>query len=271
MKIITLLFTLLIVACKLPAQKNNLSEVERDLINAYNRIEDHRINSSVDYDTLDKSLKLFRQKMLHYASTLPATLSYSFDSLQAVGISITSSDDSLLRIYSWDNMTGGTMRFYESVVQYRTKTGIHAILFADTTEDMMYWPMYTSINTLKKGYKTYYLIGDRGRYSTSDMSESFGIWTFDNDVLNDTVRFFKDGDSLSNSVGVEYDFFSIMDSPERKLELLEYDSKSKMIYVAVTKEFGKVTNDYQAYKYNGQYFENVGERSMKQVVRAMRK
>lgn len=56
-------------------------------------------------------------------------------------------------------------------------------------------------------------------------------------VKNDTLvchqKLFKNGDELSGYLAVEYDIFSVMDGPERPIQLIAFDSKKKIISLPV--------------------------------------
>jgi hypothetical protein len=65
---------------------------------------------------------------------------------------------------------------------------------------------------------------------------------------------------LKNSISFEYDFFSVVDRPERPIQLIKYDQTKKTIYIPVVFENGKVTDKYITYKFTGEYFEKIAKK-----------
>jgi hypothetical protein len=110
---------------------------------------------------------------------------------------------------------------------------------------------------LKQILKTYYLAVSGGSESTKDAYETISVYAISNDTLNDKVKLIKTVSGLNNSINFEYDFFSVVDRPERPIQLIKYDTDKKIIYIPIVLENGKVTNRYILYKFNGQYFEKV--------------
>ena len=72
-----------------------------------------------------------------------------------------------------------------------------------------------------------------------------------------TLKLFKTKTDLLNEINVYFDFFSVVDRPERPLRLIKYDTDKKIIYIPIVFEKGKVTDRYILYQFNGQYFEHI--------------
>jgi len=60
---------------------------------------------------------------------------------------------------------------------------------------------------------------------------------------------------MSSSISFEFDFYSVVDHPERPLKLIKYDEQKKMIYIPVIAKNGAVTELFTRYQHNGKYFE----------------
>jgi hypothetical protein len=60
---------------------------------------------------------------------------------------------------------------------------------------------------------------------------------------------------MTGRISVEFDFFSVVDRPERPLKLIKFDKTKTIIYIPVVYEDGKVTDKFIQYKFNGKYFE----------------
>lgn len=235
-----------------------MDQFESDLTASYDAILASRFSAdSVAWDKLVKDNETFRNKMLTYTSTYPETLTYPFDTLKKRYVDVVSSSDNLLRLYSWDTWMGGTMHFFENIHQYKAGNKVFSILRYDTTEFKDYVPYYSSIHTLNTPDKIFYLAVANGIYSNQDASQSIRAFTIDGPVLNDTVRLFRTYEGLSNDITVSYNFFSVVDRPERPVRLIEYDPEQKNISVAVVSETGDVTSGFDRYKFTGKWFEPI--------------
>ncbi len=238
-------------------QKVNMQKIEKDLVTAYKKITDERDSEARDYDSLAKYNYDFAQKLSKYISEVSPSLNYKFDSLQSVGVDLVMSDDGLFRIYSWDTWQGGSMHDYASAFQYKFKGKVYADAEPDTGEGN-FGLFYSHIFTVKANSKTYYLAVSNGVYSNKDRGQGIQAFTIENGKLNN-VKLFKTNSGLVNSISFEFDFFSVVDRPERPLKLIKYDGKTKTLYIPIVLEDGKVTRKFITYRFNGKYFERVKE------------
>lgn len=174
---------------------------------------------------------------------------------------IVTSDDHLFRIYSWDTWQGGTMHDFENVFQYKSEEKVYSKLIYESADDSEkdYIPYYSELFTLRANNKTYYLAIANGIYSSKDLGQSIKIFTIENNTISDNARIIKTKSGLTNSISVDFDFFSVVDRPERPLKLIKYDADKKIIYIPIVLENGKVTNRFIRYKFTGQYFEKIVE------------
>lgn len=106
--------------------------------------------------------------------------------------------------------------------------------------------------------KMYYLAISNGIYSSKDAPQSILVFTINNNKLVDTVKLFRTKTKLLNSIDVNFDFFNVVDRPERLLELITYDDKHKIIYISVVNNKGQVTAKKILYQLKGSYFEFIG-------------
>ena len=245
---------------ELYSQTVTADQIEKDLRNSYLKIDYHRtITDSIGSDSVEFANKLLIEKLCRYTSRFPFTMTYSFTSLKKANMIITDSGDKLLRVYSWDTGRGGTMADYGNVFQYKSGDKIYSKVYYDTIiiGEGEYVPFYSQIFTMHANNKTYYLAINNGKYSTSDVSQSIKIFTIENSSLNDKVKLIKTQSGFVNSIDVNFDFFSVVDRPERPLRLIRYDSTKKIIYIPIVYKNGKVTNKFIQYKFTGQYFERL--------------
>jgi hypothetical protein len=237
-----------------------LRKIEDDLHRSYSKILAYRFNSdTIAWDSLEFENKIFREKIGLYTSKYPLTLAYRFDLLRKDDIDIVTSGDKLLKIYSWDTWLGGTEHHFVNVFQYKSGDKVYSKVSRDTTTWGLdeYTPYYSDIFSLRANGKTYYVAVNNGIYSTKDVSESVKIFCIENNSLNDTVKLIKTETGLQNEINVYFDFFSVVDRPERPLRLIKYDPLKKIIYIPIIYEDDKVSNRFILYQFTGQYFKKV--------------
>jgi hypothetical protein len=233
---------------------------EKDLLEQFQKISfwsdykgnDQKVNSS---DSLEIVNRLFKVSLLAYTSRSASTISSTFNDLLKEGLTIATSPDGKFRIYSWDTWTGGSMHFFENVYQF--KSGDHvfskAILDKSNEADPGYW--FSEIFSLKNIDTTYYLAIRHGIYSGSDSYQGIKVFSIDSDSLLSDVKFIKTKTGIKNTLGFNFDFFSVVDRPERPVKLINYDTVSKTISIPAVQEKGKVTSKTITYQFTGKYFE----------------
>ena len=248
------IFILLFIATKLFGQTLTNEQIEEDLHASYKRILFYRFEAdTINWEFIQKENEVFREKLLHYTSKYPSTLNFTFKKL-SYNIYINSSEDSLVKIYSWDTWLGGTMHDFENVYQFKSSDKVYSQ--ADHYADEKEQAFYSQIHSVKTTNKTYYLTVNNAIYSTKDAGQSIKVFVIESNSLNNTTELIKTTKGMVNSIDVSYDFFSVVDRPERPLRLIRYDSEKKLIYIPIVYENGKVTDRYIIYRFTGQYFEH---------------
>lgn len=237
---------LLILSCSGYAQ-TNLKTAEKQLSQLYSKISDSSINCSYKFG--EEFGKLIKDN--------PATINYDFKILRdSSRCDIVTSKDGNLRIYSWDTETGGTMRFFNTIYQYKDNGKVYTRIpvFKEGDPGCFYSKIYTVVIN----GKTYYLAISNGIYSNSDISQSVSVFTIAGNQLADTARLFKTKTKLLNRIDVLFDFFSVVDRPERPVELITFDEEKKELYIPVVDKKNQVTKKSLVYRLKGEYFEYVG-------------
>ena len=244
----------------LPVFGQSDEQIERELVGHIKNIQ--KWSSYANPSGEDSSEKLsqenetFKDKLLKYTKQ-PATLKYEFKELDEL-ISIATTEDGRFRIYSWDTETGGTMHFFEKVYQFQGADGRVYSKTDNLTEGDAGSFVY-DIFTIDTNNGKVYLVCTTAILSTSDAYQSVKLFKIENDSLNDQVRLIKTQTSVKNSLGFEYDFFSVVDREERPVKLIHYDKAAKAIKMPVVLKdekfrYGRVTDKFIVYKYNGQHF-----------------
>ena len=242
-------------------QISSIPKIEYDLLTSYKKILSNVFDSSeINLEEIEKDNQIFREKMVSYTSNYRETLTYKFDSLKKY-IDIVTTDDGLLRIYSWDTWLGGTMHQFENLFQFKCGDKVCTLLITDTSE-ISEVPFYSDIFTLKTDKKTYYLAIGNQIFSSNDVGQLIKVFTIENNKINDNVKLIKTQSGFTNKIAVYFDFFTVMDKPERPVRLIKYDKIKKIIYIPIVLEDGKVTDRYIQYKFNGHYFEKVTKKKV---------
>lgn len=183
------------------------------------------------------------------------TLAYPFKSLiKESACNVTTSKDGLFRIYSWDSNLGGTMHFFNVIYQYKSGKTVTMRRYESDEEADPAW-FCSGIYALKTKKHTYYLAITNGIYSTKDVRQSINAFEITDKGLNDSLLLMKTADGLQNALSVYYDFFSVVDRPERPVSVIQYDPAKQTILLSETNEKDEITAGTQTYSFNGTYFE----------------
>jgi hypothetical protein len=239
---------LLVICCLIPKLlfAQTATSVKVELSRLFNKIEywgEHQYDTTSTlnlFDSVPVANKRFKYKLEYYTKKYPFIFDQNFNSIK--GLKVLKSSDNILKVYSWDDETGGTMRNYVSVIQFKSGNKLYSSLNDG---------FFINIYTLKVDNQTYYLLQSFGQGMSSYFEQTIEVWTIDKGHLNMKVKLFKTETGLKNSIGYAYWF-----DGKHKGDI-EYNQKSKTIYFPLTTPKEKLTNKYIAYQFTGQYFEKV--------------
>ena len=199
----------------------------------------------------------FSKQFTRFIRATSATLNHPFKQLiDSNYLPIKTSSDRNLRIYSCDTWTGGTMHKFSIIYQWRDNGKVFTK--APNTDNDDPGSFVSRIFAVSIDGKPYYLAVTNAIYSTKDARQSIAAYVINNGKLVDTVKLFKTKTKRLNRIDVDFDFFSVVDRPERPLELITYDDKQKMIYIPIVGDKGQVTKRNILYQLKGSYFEFIG-------------
>lgn len=219
------------------APATDLSQEEKKLIHLRSevlRVEMEQRDSTAFYSSK------FNDSFYKLVDNSPATLLYPFKQLRdSSEVYVETGAGNTFRIYSWNTHTGGSMSYFDGIYQWEGRDSIHARRVMNKETDPGFF--CSKIYTVTAGGKEYHLAILNGVYSSKDVSQSVAAFTIDGDQLVDTVKIFAAGSRRLNRIDVNFDFFSVVDRPERPLELITYDEKNKLLYIPVVNEKGAVT------------------------------
>lgn len=222
---------------------NDLSLIQENLIKAYKKMQATEEGS-------DAFAKLFFEAI----QKNPKSLEFSFERLQnETDIRIETSIDNKLRIYSWDNIQGGTMRFFDQIVQYKSNSKIKSNLKIAAEDSQSLVSKIYSVKNNKE--ETIYLTINNAVLSTSLVSQSVFAFKIGKENL-ESVKIFKTKTQSLSYITCEFDFFSVVDRPERPVELITL--KNNILNIPLINEKGTVTNKNLIYKWNGTNFKYEG-------------
>ena len=242
----------------------SLKKIEDELLDHLHKLEKaSNYGGTSDYEVLGKENKALRGAFIKYGSRSDV-LTYSFPRLKDKVFLVTSKDGKL-RTYSWDSEEGGTMHNFYTVYQFRGKSGkVH--VWAEpysqdieetgaggfTTEifqtDTVSGPVYITVSTF---------IG-----STSYAGQFISGAKIRGERLDRNPKIIRTSKGLTSEINFAYDFFSVVNHPERPIKLVFYDEAKKEFRFPVVIEDddtpqGRVTDKFITYRFNGQYFVKV--------------
>jgi len=151
------------------------------------------------------------------------------------------------------------MHNYKNLFQYKSEGKINLKVFDSGEGDMGAY--FTNAYSLRAATNKIYILTLAGGTESSAIGYEFiSFYSISGDTLNEEVPLLKTSNGFERSITIEYDFSSVND----RSQLIKYDSEHKIIYIPVASEDGKITDNYNVYKFTGQYFEKIATRKLKQ-------
>jgi hypothetical protein len=237
-----------------------LMAIEREMVMRLDNISKYGTYAgNFDEDKIYAENEQFKAKLLSYGRRADV-LRYSFPKLKEK-MQVTTSRDGNLRIYSWDEETGGTMHDHDSVFQYRGRSG-KIFSWAEKSDREDAGGFYHEIFQLDTPAGRVYLGVSTFIGSTSYVGQSIKVFKIEDDKLDPNVKLIRTGSGLQNTISFAFDFFSVVDRPERPLKLFKFDTASRTFAFPVVIEDektpqGRVTDKLIRYRFDGKYFVKV--------------
>jgi hypothetical protein len=222
-----------------------VKEIEQDLLKHFEKQRHYAEKKS--FDAVDAENKILLAKFLKYTENSVATLTYNFPVLQEKNLCrISTSPDSLFRIYNWDDGFGGTMRSDISVFQYSNGKNVFSEgVYIPMDEDHGVSPGYSSVLNFIYAEKKFYMGIQQFKFSSRDVATGVKVFSFnDKGRLNDSV--------LEKSLILDYDYMDALDLDT--LPEIHFDEKKAVLFVPRVID-NRITKDYLRYIFNGKYFE----------------
>lgn len=250
-------YTFLICACCLSqaqAQSSNLVKVENELLIAFKKIGEWRFSEKEGYyDSVANANAVFTKKLLTLIEKYPSIISHPFKKMIQEGFHVATSKDGNFRIYSWNTWTGGTMRVFDNLIQFRRDNKIYTRYFVDeeATDSKSY---YDSIYKMKIGNETIYLANGYTIGSTRDMGGSIKLFKILNGQLKD-ANIIKTSTGLQSSIYYYYD--RTLMGEKQDWPSCYFNAATQTLLIPLIYENDKPSGKFIKYKFNGKFFQKV--------------
>jgi hypothetical protein len=235
--------------------------IEKELIGYADNVTKYgSYGGEYDGDKLDKNNTALKNALVKYGKRSDV-LVYKFPKLDNKMYVVTSRDGRF-RVYSWDTSDGGTMHNFDNVFQYRGKSGkVYTWTRTDAPEGDS-GSFFTQLFQTDTPAGTVYLGTSTFIGSTSLAGQTISAFQINGEKLDPNAKVIKTRSGVTNSISFGYDFFSVVDHPERPVKLFFYDDTKKSFRFPVVIENsktpqGRVTNRYITYRFDGKYFVKV--------------
>lgn len=207
-----------------------------------------------------------------------ATMSYDFPLLQKEAfVHIATSEDKNLRIYSWDTGMGGTMSWFDNILQYRYEDKIQAV--HQNLDSYLHATPIKVVNVREEGeevvlskeqptpwidgiYDLTFDNGDKGYLIFKSWSISASHYICAAEVMKVTgrglepVKCFKIGNKKHYSVGSGPDMYENDGHRVSVPHHLEFNPKTHVLKVPIITGFFDFKG-YESYLFNGNLFVNI--------------
>ena len=213
-----------------------------------------------DDEKLNAASEALKQSLLKYARR-GDVLKHSFPNLSKA-MFIATSKDGKFRVYSWDLESGGTMHDYDRIIQFIGSSG-KVQAWTDGEEELDGGgAFYTDVFQVSTRPGPIYLLSSTSRASSSLIGASLRAMRIVGDRLETQSKVIKTASGMTSDIGFAYDFFSVVDRPERPIRLFTFNEARKEFRFPVVIEDdetpqGRVTQKFITYRFNGMHFVKV--------------
>lgn len=241
-----IIFILSITFCSLLAYSQSggtttpnkyLEQQEAQLTALYTRLIMSADSNTADAETYSHQ---FSKQLRNLITNNPATLNFPFKLLTGKNdVRIKTSKDGRLRLYSWDNRLGGSMRYYETIYQWKDSHRTYTTTSIEKDSNSISY--VCEIYTVQTDTVRYYLVVTETAASNKDMMQSVTAYAIQQGKLK-SAKLFRTKNASFEHIDVPYNFFSVVDRPERPVKLIWYDTQQKALYLPVVDQQGQIIN-----------------------------
>ncbi len=235
------------------SQTTRIAEKESNCVNLYSKILELHYS---DPDSAAIYSNKFEKEFKHLITTQPATFRYPFSQLVDSNFCfIRTSPDKNLKIYSWDTWLGGTMREFRTICQWQHKGVVHSKMRPVNGDIGSYC---SNIYNVAIAGKSYYLVITNAIFSNKDHSQTITAYTINGKQLEDKAAIFHTNGKVLSTISINFDVFSVVDRPERPLELIVYNESKHELYIPFVDKNDQVSQRKFVYRLTGKGFEYAG-------------
>lgn len=265
MKLKTLYCTMVAVllgltTCKKP-QRIDPYQKEKEMLKASSPEEyEYDGEKYLDYAKADK------HPLKDWVLNDTATLSYPFtESVKNEYVTVATSADGNLRIYTWDTGEGGTMICWGNIIQYRDgkkvmafDKSLGAVLHPDDSDqlEMDFGSHVDTILTVHAQDGIIYLIDDYFRESSNWGYSSLIALKIEDGKLMETSVLARDGETDSR-IGCEHtiaEWYFITNQGDGWDWIFRYDTDNNNLYICTVDSNSCYTDQYDIYHFDGNKF-----------------
>ena len=188
---------------------------------------------------------------------LSSAMNYPFAKLAKKAVLVTSPDRKL-RVFSWDDQTGGSARRYGVVFLFADAKGRLRSSIEEANEDDVCNGFYHQViqNDGKAG--RHYLLVSTAICGGGLASENLSAVRIDGTRISD-LAVIKTASGLQTSVGFQYSPFSVKGHNERPMRLFNWNASTREFSFPVVIEdddapAGRVTDKSITYRFDGKYY-----------------
>lgn len=165
-------------------------------------------------------------------------------------MTISTSDDHKLRIFSWDTETGKEgVHIYTAIAQYESGNTVKMIVLDDIHKSGV---LYPAIYTVMTGNNHIYLPVFARTDAEKDAMKGIQALSLQNGTLSAAPIFMADNGNTLNKLSYTYDYFSNYDYKKMKEKYVIYMSKQKLYVPAADGD--KLNGNWLVYSFDGQKF-----------------
>ncbi len=248
------------------ATNNKCQDIDKKLTHHFDTIvKNSHYYDNDDIDTLEKHNLIVRSLLTEFAKD-KASLSCNLPLATKKWLNFRKSADNKLRIYSWDTAQGGTMRDYDTVIQYVDKHNKVHVLNADNSKKhFISSPTHlitTRLGNKGNNNKATYILVDRFPFSISGRYQKMKLYQIQGNKLI-SPKLIKTRSGKTSEIGFSFHQFSVPATiNDEYIDLFKFDEKKKAFSFPVVLEskkyaYGDVQNRYITYQFDGKYFRRV--------------
>ena len=253
-KVLPFLFVFFL-ACIAAAQTPQA--VEAELLSVLGRISDSGSYLGNYDETKNEHANAELRSLLVRIGNRQDILRYAFAGLKE-DMWVATSPDGKFRIYSWDRSIGGTMHFFDCVLQYQAANGRVFAQTCSSKDEGDIGGSYFRIFEVSSRTGTVYLANATSIADGTTHGQSIEAFRIVGAKMDTAPKVIRTRSGITNLISFAYSPFTLEKVSESELVSFDPDKKSFWFPVVIDdgkSGGGKVTDKFITYKFNGRYFE----------------